>query len=458
MRRHPQFLASLFLVALLWVGVTGCGRRVAPEPGPGSASQDVIVPLEPLELPVRVDLTFPVMLGIDTLEAEGFAAVRGKRIGLLTHPAGRNRRGESTIEVLQRAPSTTLVSLFAPEHGLYGMEKASAQVEDSIDQRTGLPVFSLHGRNRKPTEAQLKGLDALVIDLQDIGVRSYTYSVVMRYAMDSCFRHGVEVIVLDRPNPLGGVKVDGPMLDRAHFSGVGAFPMPYVHGLTMGELARWAADTPGIVDVPEEKRVAGRLTVIPMRGWRRTMRWPDTGLAFVPTSQNVPDFAAVMGYAAIGLGCESSGFTHGLGSPYPFRSLAFKGKTSAQLEKDLSALKLPGLRFRTIAGAGTPVAATRVDAKPSTRVWVEVSDWDAWNPTELSFHLQRLACRYHRSNPFAKLTPLQARTFNIHVGSTAWWQALTRDGEKVKLDWFLSEWRAEAKRFREETRRYHLYE
>ncbi len=399
---------------------------------------------------MRVDVTFPVMLGIDTLEAEGFAAVRGKRIGLLTHPAGVNRRGESTVTVLQRAPDTRLVCLFAPEHGLYGTDKASAQIEDSTDPRTGLPVYSLHGRNRKPTPAQLQGLDALVIDLQDIGVRSYTYNVVMRYAMDSCVRQGVEIIVLDRPNPLGGEIVDGPLLDRANFSGVGAFPMPYVHGLTLGELARWAAATPGLLDAPEEKRAAARLTVVPMRGWRRSMRWPDTGLTFVATSQNVPDFRAVVGYAALGLGCESSGFTHGLGTPHPFRSLAFKGKTSARIEKDLVALKLPGLKFRTIAGADA-------GEKSGTRVWVEVSDWTTWRPTELSFHLHRLACRYQPPNPFAKLTGTAARSFVIHVGSTAWWQALQKDGAKVDVDAFLKRWRTEADAFRESTRPFHLY-
>jgi uncharacterized protein YbbC (DUF1343 family) len=217
--RRVLFFLPLVLVLALF---SACRPPSAVETS--AAPVLVPAPTPTPEPPVRVDVTFPVMLGIDTLEAEGFAAVRGKRIGLLTHPAGVNRRGESTVTVLQRAPDTRLVCLFAPEHGLYGTDKASAQIEDSTDPRTGLPVYSLHGRNRKPTPAQLQGLDALVIDLQDIGVRSYTYNVVMRYAMDSCVRQGVEIIVLDRPNPLGGEIVDGPLLDRANFSGVGAFP------------------------------------------------------------------------------------------------------------------------------------------------------------------------------------------------------------------------------------------
>lgn len=414
----------------------------------------MVLPVQaPLPLPpdLRVDLPYPVMLGIDVLEADGFISVRGKRVGLLTHPAGVNRRGESTIDVLRRAPGCRLTALFAPEHGLYGAEKASVQVDDTTDVRTGLPVYSLHGRNRRPTEAQLAGLDALVIDLQDIGVRSYTFNVVMRYAMDACFRFGVEVIVLDRPNPLGGLKVDGPSLDREWMSGVGAFPIPYIHGLTMGELARFAAGTPGVLDVSEEQRTNGRLAVVPLRGWRRAMRWPETGLHFVPTSQNVRNFDAVVGYAMTGLGCEYSGFTHGLGGPYPFRSLQFRGKSAARLEKDLEALQLPGLRYRTIA-------VGQDGGKPAMRVWVEVADWQKWNPTELSFHLHRLACRYDGPNPFAKLGAKQARSFNIHVGSTEWWNALVKEGAKVDVAAHVRAWQTQADAFRRSSRVFWLYE
>jgi uncharacterized protein YbbC (DUF1343 family) len=391
------------------------------------------------------------MLGIDVLEADRFAAVRGKRVGLLTHLAGVNRQGRSTIDILHRAPQVQLVALFAPEHGLYLTEAAGAHVSDTTDRRTGLPVHSLHGSNsRKPSPAQLRGLDAVVIDLQDIGVRSYTFNVVMRYMIEACFENGVAVVVLDRPNPLGGRKVDGPILDREWMSGVGAYQIPYVHGLTIGELARWAAATPGALAVTEAQRAKGRLTVIPMRGWRREMRWPDTGLKFVPTSQNVRDFAAVVGYAMTGLGCEGSAFTHGIGTPYPFRSLAFQGRSANQLQADLASLRLPGLRYRVLEMS---------DAKGRTveRVYVEVSDWDRWNPTELSFHLMRLACRYEATNPFAQLPDSKIKTFNIHVGSTAWWQALTRDGAKVDVARWVRRWQSAAESWHRSTRRHWLY-
>lgn len=445
LRRLSPLLAGLFF------GLFGCSSQPAPAPVQiPKISAPAPAPSAAPVAATRPPVVFPVMLGIDTLAADGFQAIRGKRIGLLTHAAGVNRLGVSTIDVIARAPGAKLVSLFAPEHGLDGQIKASVNFGDSVHTTTGLPVYSLHGKNRKPTAAQLKGLDALVIDLQDIGVRSYTFSVVMRYAMDACFAQGVEVIVLDRPNPLGGLKVDGPHLDREWMSGVGAFRIPYVHGLTMGELARMAAGAPGVLDVPEAVRAKGKLTVIPMRGWKRSMRWPETGLKFAPTSPLVRDFPAVVGYAMVGLGCEYSGFKHGAGKEHPFRAISFKGKTPAQLKADLDALKIPGLGFR-------PVTVNDAAGRPVTALYVDVIDWNAWRPTELSFELMRLACRYDPPNPFAKLGAKEMRSFNIHVGSTAWWVALARDGARVDLAAFEADWAKRVSIYQQQTRRFWIY-
>ena len=423
---------------------------LAPLSPPKSIPAPAPVPA-PAPTASKPEVDFPVMLGVDVLEATGFRAIAGKRIGLLTHPAGVNRRGESTITVLRRSPKAKLVCLFSPEHSLTGEVKASVNIEDSIDPVTKLPVYSLHGKNRKPTPAQLKTIDALVIDLQDIGVRSYTFNVVMRYAMDACFAAGVEVIILDRPNPLGGLKVDGPILDREWYSGVGAFQIPYVHGLTMGELAKYAASEPGVLDVPEKIRRKGRLTIVPMRGWQRSMRWPDTGLKFIPTSPLVRDFPAVMGYAMIGLGCEFSGFKHGIGPLYPFRGLAFKGVTADHLIQDLSNLKIGGLTYRKVTGPD-------LDGTIKEGVYVEVTDWTAWRPTELSFELMRLACRYNPPNPFAKLGAKDMRSFNIHVGSTAWWEALKRNGAQVDLAGSEAAWQAKDLAYQQASRKYWLYQ
>lgn len=180
------------------------------------------------------------------------------------------------------------------------------------------------------------------------------------------------------------------------------------------------------------------------------MRWTETGLTFVPTSQKIEDFAAVIGYAMVGLGCQSSGFVHGIGKNYPFRGIYFRGKSVDQLQQDLNALHLPGLKFRRVSAPNERGQAT-------TGIFVEVSDWDDWNPTELSFHLMRLACRYNPPNPFAELTGGQERTFNIHVGSTAWWEALHRDGARVDVNRFLREWRQKALAYQQQSRKYWLY-
>lgn len=391
------------------------------------------------------------MLGIDVLESQGFALLRGKRVGLLTHPAGVNRLGVATVDVLRRSPRVKLVCLFAPEHGLYGSEAASVNVDDSVDRRTKLPVYSLHGKNRRPTREQLNTIDVLVIDLQDIGVRSYTYSVAMRYAMEACFSAGVEVIVLDRPNPLGGLKVDGPLLDRELMSGVGAFPVPYVHGLTIGELARLAASTPGVMDVPENIRARGQLTVVAMRGWRRDMRWPETGLNFIPTSPAICDFNSVVGYAMVGLGCQETGFSHSMGPPYSFQIVSGGGKSADQLLRDLQALRLRGIWFQKITQADGR-------ARPVGGVLVQVTDWNIWNPTELSFHLMRLACRYRGANIYASFNAQQTSRLNIHVGSMAWWNALRRDGARVDVDRFIKEWRSRAQIYQDMSRRVWLYQ
>lgn len=443
-------LVKIFLgavVASALVLTPGCASKpakTAPKPTPPPARQP---PAPPEKLP-------RVMLGIDVLETDNFAAITGKKIGLLTHPAGVNRRGESTLNVLLRAPKTKLVALFAPEHGLDGQVRAGDNFGDSIHVATGLPVHSLHGKNRKPTAKQLQGLDALVIDLQDIGVRSYTFNVVMRYAMDACFQYGVEVIVLDRPNPLGGLKVDGPPLDPENMSGVGAFPrMPYVHGLTIGEIARVAKDGSRAIsgmELTEPVRAKGKLTVIPMRGWTRAMRWPDTELKWVPTSPYIGSYEAVVGYAMVGLGTQNSGWTWGIGRDFPFRGIGYPKKTPEEIIKALNAYRIPGLTFAKRQGTGG-------DGKPITGVYVEVTDGEKWNPTELAFYMHKQAAKWSRLNPFAALTTEEARSFKIHTGSNAWLAALKRDGARVDVSSFLKNWAERAAIYQEQTRKFWLY-
>ena len=318
--------------------------------------------------------TAPLKLGIDVLEENGFALLKGKRVGLLTHPAGVNRYGVSTLHILSTSKSVSLTALYGPEHGIYGDEEAGAHIENRRDSRTGLPIYSLYGKFRKPTPAMLQPIDTLVIDLQDIGVRSYTFVSCMKLALEACFENNVEVIILDRPNPLGGLKVDGPMIEKEWISYVGAFPTPYVHGLTIGELARMAVSRPGILELSDNQRKNGKLSVITMSGWKRYMSWPATGLKWTAASPNIPDFQSVAGYAMTGLGAQIGSFNHGIGTEYPFRILSCEGLDNRELIKKLQKRNIPGITI------------VPESYRNGNGAYVRITDWSKWRPTELSFH------------------------------------------------------------------------
>lgn len=446
-------LKSFCVPVLFLLGLFGCSASQPPtRPATPAAPVRAVAPAPARPAVVSSPIVYPVMLGIDVLESQGFAVVKGKRIGLLTHPAAVNRNGVSTIDVLRRAPGVQLVRLFGVEHGINNEFPAGQNYNNYTDRRTGLPVMSLYdGKSRKPTKAQLQGLDAVVIDLQDIGSRSYTFISAMKLALEACFENNVEAIVLDRPNPLGGLKVDGPLLDAKRVSYVGAFRVPYVHGLTIAELARMAKEAPGVLAVPDAVRVRGQLTVVPMRGWRRSMRWPDTGLTWIPTSPMMQDYAAVMGYPMTGLGCEIGGFRHGVGASYIFRGISHKTVKIDVVEKELRALNLPGLQFRRVS------APNPRTGKPATGLYIEVSDYDDWHPTELSINLMRLACKLEPKNPFAAATPKEADFFLKIMGSEEFFNALKRDGARTDVNAFLKKWWAADAIYQKQTQRYWLY-
>ena len=391
-----------------------------------------------------------IFLGIDVLKQDNFRSLRGKRVGLLTHPAGVDRNSVSTIEVLRRSSKVRLAALFGPEHGLYGNEKANQPIENRVDRRTGLPIYSLYGKFRKPTDKMLRGLDVMVIDLQDLGVRSYTYISAMRLTMEACFENKVEVVILDRPNPLGGRKVDGPLMEAGWKSYVGAYRIPYVYGLTIGELALMAKATPGWLDVSKSALQRGKLTVIAMKGWNRDMLWTDTGLRWVPTSPAIPDLSAALGYAMTGLGAQIGGFRHGYGTQFPFRLLSFPGKEPQEIANALKARQIPGLDYK-IVDRRTP------RGWQGKGVYVVVNDFSRLRPTEISFNMMQLACLWSAENPFAAVTQTKARLFNKHVGSTEWWDALERQGARVEVAKFLRKWQTQAMVFQAMSRKYWLY-
>jgi uncharacterized protein YbbC (DUF1343 family) len=449
-RRSPAFTyfgAALFAALTL---LAGCSSEPKPAPQPPAPAPKPVVPAPaPKPEPPPENLP-PVMLGIDVLEADGFKAIAGKKIGLLTHAAGVNRRGESTINVLRRAPQSKLVCLFAPENGLDGTTKSAERFDDFVHGPTGLPVYSIYGKNKRPTPEQLKKVDAVVVDLQDVGARSYTFISWMRYTMEACFENGVEIIILDRPNPLGGLKVGGPPLDIEWMSDVGAFRVPYVHGLTMGEIATMAKNAPRVLKVSEKVRAKGKLTVITMRGWNRTMRWPDTGLKWVPTSPMIQTYEAAVGYSLLGLGWQNNAWFSGIGRDYAFRSIGYPKKKPEEIIEAMNAYNVPGIRLSRREGR-------TADGKPAAGVYVEISDWDKWNPTEFCFYMHKQAEKWSTNKVYADLTREQQRTFQIHVGSTAWYDALARDGMRVDVAAFIKNWQQRAAVYQQSVKKYWLY-
>ncbi len=283
-----------------------------------------------------------VLLGNEVLAADGFALLAGKHVGLITNPSGVNRNLQTTIDVLRAAPGVKLVALFGPEHGIYGDVPAGDKVESRTDSRTGLPVHSLYGATRKPTPAMLQGLDALVYDLQDTGCRSYTFISTMGLAMEACGEAGVEFIVLDRPNPLGGVRVEGTLVEQEkQRSFVSQWDVPYVYGLTCGELALMINDR-GWIKQP------CRLTVVPMRGWQRTMVWRETGLPWVPASPHIPHGESPLFQVATGMLGEIGGVSIGVGYTLPFQTVTAPKVDPHALAAKLNGYGLTGLYFRPL--------------------------------------------------------------------------------------------------------------
>ncbi len=285
-----------------------------------------------------------VRTGIDVLKERNFDILKGKRVGLITNPTGVTFDLKSTIDVLYDAQGVELKALFSPEHGIRGDLDAGKEINGYYDKRTGLPVYSLYGRTRKPTKDMLRNIDVLVYDIQDIGVRSYTFISTMGLAMEAAAENNIEFVVLDRPNPLSGNRVEGPMVDSKFKSFISAYQIPYVYGMTAGELARM---------INGEQWLNGgsvcSLTVIPMNGWKRSMWWDETGLIWVPTSPHIPHSYTTLFYVLTGLLGELGTANQGIGYTLPFELVGAPWIDGFALARHLNFLEIPGVMFRQIS-------------------------------------------------------------------------------------------------------------
>ncbi len=396
---------------------------------------------------VAAAVSAQVKPGIEVLRERGFDALRGKRVGLITNPTGVDNNLKSTIDILHESPEVNLVALFAPEHGVRGDIPAGQKVAAARDAATGVKVYSLYGATRRPTAEMLKDVDVLVYDIQDNGCRSYTFICTMGLAMEQCARLDKEFVVLDRPNPLGGDKVEGPVTDADCRSFVGQYPIPYLYGLTSGELARMLA---GEGMIKSEKPL--KLTVVPMCGWKRRMRFGDTGMPWVLPSPHLPSAETAVYYPATGIAGELDYLSIGVGYTLPFRTFAASWIDGRKLAGRLNKLSLPGVKFRPVSykpyygfGKGTNLNG----------VEVYVTDFDKAQLTLIQFYvMQELATMYPAHKMSAGAAPARFDMFDKVVGTRKLRPLFTK---RHKVADILPLWNRDADEFRAAKRKYELY-
>lgn len=350
---------------------------------------------------VAMFATAQVKTGIEVLRDGGFKQLQGKRVGLVTNPSGVDRNLKSTVDILNEAPGVKLVALYGPEHGVRGNAHAGDAVGDAVDAKTGVKTYSLYGKTHKPSAEMLKDIDVLVYDIQDIGCRSYTFYATMGMCMEACAENGKEFMVLDRPNAVSGNKVEGNLVEKGYFSMVSKYAIPYVYGLTPGELATYLNEE----GVTAKK---AKLTVIPMEGWKRDMTYAQTGLPWVAPSPQIPtpDHAAF--YAMSGVIGELYAFNTGIGYTLPFQCFATPYLDADKLADAMNGLNLPGFRFRPINFKPFfKVGPETADAmKEMHGVQVYITDLDKANLTLCQFYFLQVL---HEQHPEAKIFDANAK-------------------------------------------------
>ncbi|MCB1098158.1 MAG: DUF1343 domain-containing protein [Verrucomicrobiae bacterium] len=389
-------------------------------------------------LPSSGQRAYPVKLGIDVLRESGYAPLQGKRVGLICNQTSVDRNGNRTREVLHRAPQVRLTALYTPEHGLDGTELAGKKLSSRRDPVTGLTAYSLYGDTRKPTAAMLAPIDVMLFDLQDIGSRSYTYISTMALAMEACAENGKEFIVLDRPNPMGGLRVEGPPLESKWKSFVGQIPVPYVHGMTTGELA-------GMIHGKHMIRAVPRLTVIRMEGWSRAMSWSQTGLRWIPTSPNIPKGTSPLYYAATGMLGGLYGVDIGIGTSGAFEFAAAEGVDSNEFTRYMNAKNFQGVRF-------TPYYSKKKPGFAGSQIFIDHSA--SADLIELDVTLIAELNRRNRTDLFRNTPASEMSLFHKVFGSDSLANDLKRG---VSPKTVAAKWKGYCQGFRSERMRYLLY-
>ncbi len=399
---------------------------------------------------VSASLQAQVLTGIEVLERGGFEELQGKRVGLVTNPSGVDRRLRSTIDILFEAPQVNLVALYGPEHGVRGDAYAGDHVTGGVDPKTGLPVYSLYGSTREPTPEMLKGVDVMVYDIQDVGTRCYTFISTLGLVMRACAKADIEVLVLDRPNPLGGTKIEGPCVEDGFYSFVSEFHIPFVYGLTVGELA-------GLINEEglnrgqkgDQEPLKCRLNVIPMRGWHRWMLFSDTGLPWILPSPNIPSVQSALHYAASGICGEFGHLNTGVGYTIPFETFAAEWIDADALKARLDSYNIPGTAFRTIHYK--PIAGS-LSGKLLHGVQFFFTNYRKAPVTLIQFYvMQAVNELYPDHSPY----PMKkTRMLDIICGTD---YVRTTFGKRMKVADIVDYWTKDTEDFRSLSEQYYLY-
>jgi uncharacterized protein YbbC (DUF1343 family) len=399
-------------VAFFLVAVTCLSPSVAPSQPPAPAA--------------------PVLPGIDVLIQENFARLKGRKVGLVTNHTGQDRQGRSTIDVLHQAPGVTLAALFSPEHGIRGT--LDEKVGDGKDDKTGLPIWSLYGSRRRPTPDTLRGIDTLVYDIQDIGCRFYTYSTTLGYILEEAAKHKIKVVVLDRPNPLGGALIEGPVRDADAESFVAYHTVPLRHGLTVGEMA---------LLFNRERKIGADVDVVRMTGWKRSMLLDRTGLTWVNPSPNMRSLAAALLYPGIGI-LETTNISIGRGTERPFEWIGAPWLDGVKLAAALADERLPGVRFVPVKL--TPAASVH-KGKLCGGVHIVIDDWARFRPVHTVLAV---------AATLRRLYPAEWKTdrLNVLLCRRATWQGIEQGADWRELE---KDWQTDLERFAQRRRPHLLY-
>ena len=373
--------------------------------------------------------------GIEVLLSDSLHLVRGKRVGLITNHSGKDRHGTSTIDLLFKAPDVKLTALFGPEHGLRGAAKAGEVVASTVDSATGIPIYSLYGQTQVPNAEMLANVDVLLYDIQDVGARVYTYEWTMALVADAAKK---PFIVLDRPNPIRGDRVEGGVLDPKFRSFVGQYPVALRYGFTPGELLRYLVGT---------GQVHADISVVPMRNYTRSMWWEDTGIPWVNPSPNLRDMDATILYTGT-VFFEGTNATEGRGTDKPFRTIGAKWLTDAgAIARELNAKKLGGVRFDSTST--TVEQGFKFGGETIPAILLTVTDRNAVKPIEIGAHMLRAIYKRHTAE-------WQWRTQSIDrlFGSDRLRLAVEREGGIEALLPILAR---ESDEFREQSSKYWIY-